>query len=113
VHQKYPITDVCQAVAACGRSVHFQAQLDAMTATTCVIKSADSCGQHLADSVQALAAWAQSQGLAGHVIVRAIDTSAPGQMQPAWARSGLVVGDIPVSTSVSGCSSDSRCDHAS
>jgi hypothetical protein len=69
----------CQADQPCDRAPCFQARLEA-TAERCLVRRhAELCVEHLGDAVQAMTAWARSQGLEGKVTVLAIDQPPPGQ----------------------------------
>jgi hypothetical protein len=65
---------VCQAESTCGRPSRFRARLEAADGRQPVRKSAEACGGHLGDMVQALTIWARGHGLTeGQLTVLVID----------------------------------------
>jgi hypothetical protein len=103
----------CQSGGSCDRVPCFQARLEAAAGLQPVRRHAELCAEHLGCAVQSLAAWAREQGLAGKVIVLAIDPPLAGQAAgpggqdagrldavcpDSWARSGFAFGTILLSS---------------
>lgn len=86
----------CKADHHCDRIPCFQARLEATAGRRCIRTRTELCVDHLGNAVQELAAWAREQGLDGEVTVFAIDLPGSSQLSPAWGRSGLLFGTIPL-----------------
>jgi hypothetical protein len=77
---------LCQAESTCGRPSRFRARLEAADGRQPVRKSAEACGGHLGDMVQALTMWARGHHLTeGQLTVLVIDPpfSGPCLLAPA------------------------------